>query len=136
MRECVIEPYGLARTIFQNGLGVPADVARGYALKGGTFPAVDSPRDVSDYWVDRSIASDVADVASFFRRLLRQHPEMLDQGLGIRTYDAGYGHGGTMAGYMIQLRASRDGGHIAIAATNSHSIPVLRALHASIGELF
>ena len=40
---------------------MPPDVAHGYALKGGTFPAVDSPRDVSAYWSDRSIAADVSD---------------------------------------------------------------------------
>lgn len=135
LRKHVFEPYGLRRTTFQLGLDVPPDVARGYALKGGTFPAVDSPRDVSAYWTDRSIASDVFELASFFRRLFREHPELVGEGLGVRAYDGAYGHGGTMAGYTVQLRASRDGDRVVIAAANSHSIPVLRAIHATVAEL-
>jgi hypothetical protein len=103
LREHVFEPYGLARTTFQTGLELPPDVAHGYALKGGTFPAVESPRDVSLYWTDRSVAADVFDLAAFFRRLFRAHPEMVDGGLGVRDYDhprgTAYGHGGAMAGY-------------------------------------
>jgi D-alanyl-D-alanine carboxypeptidase len=136
----VFEPYGLRRTTFQTGLEVPPDVAHGYAMKGGTFPAVDSPRDVSAYWSDRSIAADVADLASFFRQLFRRHPEMVEGGLGVRAYDhprgTAYGHGGTMAGYTVQLCASRDGEHILIAAANSHSIPVMRAMTAAVNDFF
>jgi D-alanyl-D-alanine carboxypeptidase len=140
LRTHVFEPYGLRRTTFQTGLDSPPDVAHGYALKGGTFPAVDSPRDVSAYWSDRSIAADAADLASFFRQLFRARPEMVDHGLGVRAYDhargRAYGHGGTMAGYTVQLRATRDGEHIVIAAANSHSIPVMRAIAAMVQDLF
>lgn len=136
----MFEPYGLARTTFQTGLELPPDVAHGYALKGGTFPAVESPRDVSLYWTDRSVAADVFDLAAFFRRLFRAHPEMVDGGLGVRDYDhprgIAYGHGGAMAGYTVQLRANRDGEHVVIAAANSHSIPVMRAIGATVQELF
>jgi len=140
LQQHVFEPYALRRTTFQTGLDVPSDVAHGYALKGGTFPAVDSPRDVSAYWSDRSIAADVADLASFFRQLLPARPEMVEDGLGVRAYDhprgMAYGHGGTMAGYTVQLRATRDGEHIVIAAANSHSIPVMRAIGATVRDLF
>ncbi len=140
LQKHVFEPCGLRRTTFQTGLDVPSDVARGYALKGGTFPAVDSPRDVSAYWSDRSIAADVADLASFFQQLFRAHPEMVEGGLGVRAYDhprgTAYGHGGTMAGYSVQLRATRDGQHIVIAAANSHSIPVMRAIAATAHHVF
>lgn len=140
LQKHVFEPYRLRRTTFQTGLGLAPDVARGYALKGGTFPAVDSPRDVSAYWSDRSIAADVADLASFFRQLFGARPEMVEGGLGVRAYDhprgTAYGHGGTMAGYTVQLRATPDGEHIVIAAANSHSIPVMRAIAATVQELF
>ena len=140
LQQHVFEPYALRRTTFQTGLDVPSDVAHGYALKGGTFPAVDSPRDVSAYWSDRSIAADVGDLASFFRQLLPARPEMVEGGLGVRAYDhprgMAYGHGGTMAGYTVQLRATRDGEHIVIAAANSHSIPVMRAIAATVEDLF
>jgi D-alanyl-D-alanine carboxypeptidase len=140
VQKHVLEPFGLRRTTFQTGLDSPPDVARGYALKGGTFPAVDSPRDVSAYWSDRSIAADAADLASFFRQLFDARPEMVDGGLGVRAYDhprgTAYGHGGAMAGYTVQLRATRDGEHIVIAAANSHSIPVLRAVATTVAELF
>jgi hypothetical protein len=95
---------------------------------------------VSAYWSDRSIAADVADLASFFRQLLPARPEMVEDGLGVRAYDhprgMAYGHGGTMAGYTVQLRATRDGEHIVIAAANSHSIPVMRAIAATVEDLF
>jgi D-alanyl-D-alanine carboxypeptidase len=140
LQKHVFEPYGLRRTTFQTGLDVPPNVARGYALKGGTFPAVGSPRDVSAYWSDRSIAADFADLASFFRQLFRTQPEMVDGGLGVRAYDhprgTVYGHGGAMAGYTVQLRATRDGEHIVIAAANSHSIPVMRAIAATVHDVF
>jgi D-alanyl-D-alanine carboxypeptidase len=140
LRNHVFEPYRLGRTTFQTGLDLPPDVAHGYALGGGTFPAVNSPRDVSAYWSDRSIAADAADLASFFRQLFRAHPEMVEGGLGVRAYDhsrgRAYGHGGTMAGYTVQLRATREGEHIAIAAANSHSLPVMRAIAATAQELF
>jgi D-alanyl-D-alanine carboxypeptidase len=140
LQKHVFEPYALRRTTFQTGLDVPPDVAHGYALKGGTFPSVDSPRDVSMYWSDRSIAADVGDLASFFRQLLPARPEMVEGGLGVRAYDhprgMAYGHGGTMAGYTVQLRATRDGEHIVIAAANSHSIPVMRAIAATVEDLF
>ena len=140
LQKHVFEPYGLRRTMFQTGLDVPPDVAHGYALKGGTFPAVDSPRDVSGYWSDRSIAADVADLASFFRQFLPARPDMVEGGLGVRAYDhprgMAYGHGGTMAGYTVQLRATRNSEHIVIAAANSHSIPVMRAIGATVRDLF
>jgi D-alanyl-D-alanine carboxypeptidase len=140
LHKHVFEPYRLRRTPFQTGLDVPPDVAHGYALKGGTFPAVDSPRDVSAYWSDRSIAADVADLALFFRQLFHAHPEMVEGGLGVRTYEhpggTAYGHGGTMAGYTVQLRATRDGEHIVIATANSHNIPVMRAIAATVQDLF
>jgi hypothetical protein len=64
---------------------------------------------------------------------------MVEGGLGVRAYDhprgTAYGHGGTMAGYTAQLRATRDGEHIVIAAANSHSIPVMRAIAATVREL-
>lgn len=135
----MFEPFGLRRTTFQTGLDVPADVARGYALKGGTFPALDSPRDVSAYWSDRSIVTNVADLASFFRQLFHARPELIEGGLGVRAYDhprgTAYGHGGTMAGYAVQLRATRDGEHIVIAAANSHSIPVMRTISATVHDV-
>jgi hypothetical protein len=40
-----------------------------------------------------------------------------------------------MAGYTVQLRATRDGEHVVIAAANSHSIPVMRAIAATVQEL-
>ena len=139
LQKHVFELYGLRRTTFQTGLDLPPDVAHGYALKGGTFPAVDSPRDVSVYWSDRSIAADVADLASFFRQLFRARPEMVEGGLGVRSYDhlrgTVYGHGGTMAGYTVQLRMARDGEHTVIVAANSHSIPVTRAIAATVQDL-
>jgi D-alanyl-D-alanine carboxypeptidase len=138
--EYVFQPYGLARTTFQTGLDLLPDVAHGYALKGGSFPAVESPRDVSRYWIDRSVAADLFDLESFFRQLLSSHPEMVEGGLGVRAYDhprgTAYGHGGTMAGYTVQLRATRDGEHIVIAAANSHSFPVMRATAATVQDLF
>ena len=140
LQKHVFEPYGLGRTTFQTGLDVPADVARGYALKGGTFPALDSPRDVSAYWSDRSIVTNVADLASFFRQLFHTRPELVEGGLGVRAYDhprgTAYGHGGTMAGYTVQLRATRDGEHMVIAAANSHSIPVMRTIAATVHDVF
>jgi D-alanyl-D-alanine carboxypeptidase len=140
LREHVFEPYRLSRTTFQVGLEPPPDVAHGYALKGGTFPAVESPRDVSRYWIDRAVAVDVHDLASFFRQLLQRRPEMVEGGLGVRAYDhpreTAYGHGGAMAGYTIQLRATRDGEHVAIAVANSHSFPVIRAVVSAVQELF
>jgi D-alanyl-D-alanine carboxypeptidase len=140
LQKHVFEPYGLRRTTFQTGLDVPPDIARGYALKGGTFPAVDSPREVSAYWSDRSIVADLTDLASFFRQLFGARPEMVEAGLGIRRYDhasgTAYGHGGTMAGYTVQLRATRDGEHIVIAAANSHSLPVMRAITATVNRIF
>jgi D-alanyl-D-alanine carboxypeptidase len=140
LQKHVFELYGLRRTTFQTGLDVPPDVAHGYALKGGTFPAVDSPRDVSAYWSDRSIAADVADLASFFRQLFHARPEMVERGLGVRAYGhprgTAYGHGGTMAGYTVQLRATRDGEHMVIVAANSHSFPVMRAIAATVQDLF
>jgi D-alanyl-D-alanine carboxypeptidase len=139
LQKHVFELYRLRRTTFQTGLEVPSDVAHGYALKGGTFPAVDSPRDVSAYWSDRSIAADVADLASFFQQLVRTRPEMVEGGLGVRAYDhprgTAYGHGGTMAGYTVQLRIAPDGEHTVIAAANSHSIPVTRAIAATVQDL-
>ncbi|HEY8777315.1 MAG TPA: serine hydrolase domain-containing protein [Gaiellaceae bacterium] len=140
LREHVFEPYGLSRTTFQAGLEPPPDVAHGYALKGGTFPAVESPRDVSLYWIDRAVAADVFDLAVFFRHLFRAHPEMVERGLGVRAYDhprgTAYGHGGAMAGYTVQLRATRDGQHVVIAVANSHSFPVIRAVVTAVQELF
>jgi D-alanyl-D-alanine carboxypeptidase len=140
LQKHVFEPYGLRRTTFQTGLDVPLDLARGYALKGGMFPAVDSPRDVSSYWSDRSIAADVADLASFFRQLFHARPELVEGGLGVRSYDhprgTAYGHGGSMAGYTVQLRTTLDGEHVVIAAANSHSIPVMRAIAATVQDLF
>jgi len=140
LREHVFEPYGLSRTTFQRGLEPPPDVAHGYALKGGTFPAVESPRDVSRYWIDRAVAADVHDLASFFRQLFKTHPEMVEGGLGVRAYDhprvTAYGGGGAMAGYTVQLRATRDGEHIVIAVANSHSFPVIRAVVGTVQELF
>jgi len=139
LQKHVFEPYGLRRTTFQTGLDVSPDLAHGYALKGGTFPAVDSPRDVSAYWSDRSIAADVADLASFFSQLLHTLPEMVEGGLGVRAYEHPrgtlYGHGGTMAGYTVQLRTTLDGEHTVIAAANSHSIPVTRAIAATVQDL-
>jgi CubicO group peptidase (beta-lactamase class C family)/ubiquinone/menaquinone biosynthesis C-methylase UbiE len=139
LREHVFEPYELSRTTFQVGLEAPPDVAHGYALKGGTFPAVESPRDVSRYWIDRAIAADVHDLASFFRQLFGAHPEMVEEGLGVRAYDhprgTVYGHGGAMAGYTIQLRATRDGERVVIAAANSHSFPVIRAVVTAVQSL-
>jgi D-alanyl-D-alanine carboxypeptidase len=140
LREHVFQPYGLSRTTFQVGLEPPPDVVHGYALKGGTFPAVDSPRDVSRYWIDRAVAADVHELESFFRQLFRTHPEMVEQGLGVRAYDhprgTAYGHGGAMAGYTVQLRANREGEHIVIAVANSHSFPVIRAVVTTVEELF
>jgi D-alanyl-D-alanine carboxypeptidase len=139
LQKHVFDVYGLRRTTFQTGLDLPPDVAHGYALKGGTFPAVDSPRDVSVYWADRSIAADAADLASFFGQLFRTRPEMVDGGLGVRAYEhprgTTYGHGGTMAGYTVQLRTALDGEHTVIAAANSHSIPVTRAIAATVQDL-
>ena len=139
LQKHVFDLYGLRRTTFQTGLDLPSDIAHGYALRGGTFPAVDSPRDVSAYWSDRSIAADVADLALFFRQLVRTRPEMVEGGLGVRAYDhprgTAYGHGGTMAGYTVQLRMARDGEHTVIAAANSHSIPVTRAIAATVQDL-
>jgi hypothetical protein len=61
---------------------------------------------------------------------------MVEGGLGVRSYDhprgTAYGRGGTMAGYTVQLRATRDGEHIVIAAANSHSIPVIGAIAATV----
>jgi len=140
LREYAFEPYGLSRTTFQVGLEPPPDVANGYALKGGTFPAVESPRDVSRYWIDRGIAADVYELASFFQQLLVNHPEMVEGGLGVRAYDhpcgTAYGHGGAMAGYTVQLRATRDGDHVVIAVANSHSFPVIRAVVTAVQERF
>jgi D-alanyl-D-alanine carboxypeptidase len=140
LRERVFEPYGLSRTTFQVGLEPPPDVAHGYALKGGSFPAVDSPRDVSRYWIDRAVAADVYDLASFFRQLFEAHPGMVDGGLGVRAYEhprgMAYGHGGAMAGYTVQLRATSSGDHVVIALANSHSFPVIRAVVAAVQELF
>jgi CubicO group peptidase (beta-lactamase class C family) len=140
LREHVFEPYGLAHTTFQVGLEPPPDVARGYALTGGTFPAVESPRDVSRYWIDRAVAADLCDLASFFRQLFREHPEMVEGGLGVRAYGhprgTTYGHGGAMAGYTVQLRATRDAEHVVIAVANSHSLRVIRAIVTSVHELF
>jgi D-alanyl-D-alanine carboxypeptidase len=140
LREHVFEPYGLSRTTFQVGLQPPPDVAHGYALKGGTFPAVESPRDVSRYWIDRAVAADTDDLASFFRQLFHAHPEMVERGLGVRAYDhrrgTAYGHGGAMAGYTVQLRATRDGEHVVIAVANSHSFPVIHAVVTAVEELF
>jgi D-alanyl-D-alanine carboxypeptidase len=140
LREHVFEPYGLSRTTFQAGLKPPAHVAHGYALKGGTFPAVESPRDVSLYWIDRAVAADVFDLASFFRQLFRAHPEMVEKGFGVRAYEhprgTAYGHGGAMAGYTVQLRATRDGDHVAIAVANSHTFPVIRAVVSAVNEIF
>jgi D-alanyl-D-alanine carboxypeptidase len=140
LREYVFEPYGLSRTTFQVGLDPPPDVVHGYALKGGTFPATDSPRDVSRYWIDRAVAADVHDLASFFQKLFQTHPEMVDRGLGVRAYERprgiAYGHGGAMAGYTIQLRATRDGNHMVIAIANSHSFPVIRAVVGVVNDLF
>jgi D-alanyl-D-alanine carboxypeptidase len=140
LREHVFEPYALRRTTFQVGLEPPPDVAHGYALKGGTFPAVASPRDVSRYWIDRAVAADVFDLASFFRQLFRAHPEMVREGLGVRAYEhprgTAYGHGGAMAGYTIQVRATSDGEHVVIAVANSHSLPVIRAVVTTVQELF
>jgi D-alanyl-D-alanine carboxypeptidase len=140
IREHVLEPYGLTRTTFQLGLALLPDVAHGYALKGGSFPAVESPRDVTQYWIDRSLATDAHDLASFFRQLFRAHPEMVENEVGIRRYgmpsSLPYGHGGTMAGYSIQLRASKTGDHIVMAFANSHSFPVLRAVHTAVQALF
>lgn len=140
LREHVFEPYGLSRTTFQAGLEPPADVAHGYALEGGSFPALESPRDVSRYWIDRAVAADVYDLASFFRQLFETHPGMVEGGLGVRAYDhpreTAYGHGGAMAGYTVQLRATRDGEHVVIAAANSHSFPVIGAVVTTVQELF
>jgi D-alanyl-D-alanine carboxypeptidase len=139
LRQHVLEPYGLSRTTFQIGLDPPPDVAHGYALKGGTVPAVESPRDVSRYWIDRAIAVDVHDLASFFRQLFEAHPGMVEGGIGVRAYDhpAGraFGHGGAMAGYTVQLRATRAGDHVVIAVANSHSFPVIRSVVAAVNEL-
>lgn len=139
LRQHVFEPYGLSRTTFQEGLEPPPDLAHGYALKGGTFPAVESPRDVSRYWIDRAVASDVYDLASFFRQLFQKHPEMVEGGLGVLAYDhprgTAYGHGGAMAGYTVQLRATRHGEHVVIAIANSHSFPVIRAVATTVQEL-
>jgi len=41
-----------------------------------------------------------------------------------------------MAGYTVQLRATRDGEHIVIAVANSHSFPVIRAVVGTVQELF
>jgi len=138
LREHVFEPYGLSRTTFQIGLDPPPDVAHGYALEGGTFPAVESPRDVSRYWIDRGIAADVHDLASFFRQLFEAHPEMVDRGIGVRAYDhpggPAFGHGGAMAGYTVQLRATRAADHVVIAVANSQSFPVIRGVTAAVND--
>lgn len=140
LRDHVFEPYGLSRTTFQAGLNPPPDVARGYALKGGTFPAIQSPRDVSRYWIDRAVAASVHDLASFFRQLFEERPEMVDGGIGVRAYDhprgRAFGHGGAMAGYTIQLRATREATHVVIAVSNSHSFRVIRAVVAAVNEAF
>jgi hypothetical protein len=41
-----------------------------------------------------------------------------------------------MAGYTVQLRATRDGQHVVIAVANSHSFPVIRAVDTAAQELF
>jgi hypothetical protein len=40
-----------------------------------------------------------------------------------------------MAGYTVQLRTTLDGDHIVIATANSHSIPVTRAITATVTDL-
>jgi hypothetical protein len=136
----VLEPFGLARTGFQNGLEAPPDVARGYALKHGLFPVVTSPRDVSEYWADRSIASDVFDLASFFEQVLSTYPELVEGGMGVRAYETprgtAYGHGGTMAGYTTLVWATRDASHVIVVAANSHSLWVSAAVSAAVARLF
>jgi D-alanyl-D-alanine carboxypeptidase len=132
----VLEPFGLARTTFQNGLEAPPDVARGYALKHGMFPVASSPHDVSEYWADRSIASDVFDLASFLEQVLATYPELVDGRMGIRMQEtprgAVFGHGGTMAGYTTQVWATRDASRVIVVAANSHSLPVSAAVSATV----
>jgi D-alanyl-D-alanine carboxypeptidase len=127
VRERVIAPFGLTQTSFHEEVDLPDGVAHGYALKHGTFPVLrNGPRDVSEYWADGSIASDAADLASFFRRL--------DPGL-LREYDDAVGHGGTMPGYTTLVLRTRDGSRVVVVATNSHSLPVSRAVRALARDL-
>jgi hypothetical protein len=41
-----------------------------------------------------------------------------------------------MAGYTVQLRATREADHVVIAVANSHSLPVIRAVVATVNDLF
>jgi D-alanyl-D-alanine carboxypeptidase len=124
VRRLVIEPYGLKRTTIHEELDLPAGTAHGYALRPSSFPVPDGPREVSDYWSDGSIVSDVRDLESLFRRV----PARV-----LREYDGAVGHGGVMPGYTTL--ALKRGERVVVVASNSHSLPVYRAVHASARDL-
>ena len=129
VRRLVIEPNALRHTTFHEELDLPDGVAHGYALKKGLFPVLDDgPRDTSDWWTDGSIASDAADLEAFFRALPADLP-------ALRDYDGACGHGGTMPGYTTLVLMTEDRSRVVVAAANSHSLPVSRALHALARDL-
>jgi hypothetical protein len=65
---------------------------------------------------------------------------MVDGGIGVRRYDdprgEAFGHGGAMAGYTVQLRATRAADHVVAAVANSHSFAVVRAVAATVVDRF
>ena len=141
LREHVFEPYGLSRTTFQVGLEPPPDVAHGYAFKGGTFRRSAAPGTSRRSWIDRAVATDVYDLASFFRRLLREHPTWSSAASAFRVRSP---HGELRTATAAQRLAtpSSDAQTVtastfAIAVANSHSFPVIRAVvTAPVEELF
>lgn len=129
VRRLVIEPYHLQRTTFHDELELPPGAAHGYALKKGLYPVPDdAPLDTSDRWADGSIVSDAVDLDTLFRRLPADLP-------ALRAYDGAIGHGGTMPGYTTLVLMRGDRSRVVVAAANSHSLPVSRAVRSAAHEL-
>jgi len=63
-----------------------------------------------------------------FRRLPADLP-------ALRDYEGAVGHGGTLPGYTTLVLMSRDRSRVVVAAANSHSLPVSRAVRSVAREL-
>jgi D-alanyl-D-alanine carboxypeptidase len=141
LRAHVFEPLGLQRTTFEEQPVVPAGAAHGYALKDGMMPVDQEPRDVTEYligaWADGAIASDVADIARFYAHVV---PLLVDSELGLHPVETpcgtAWGHSGGIAGYLANVRCSRDGGHVALAFSNTQGVKVAHALNVAAAKLY
>jgi D-alanyl-D-alanine carboxypeptidase len=157
----IFEPLGLRATSFEEAPRVPPSTAHGYALpQVGPAAVGDAPRDVAEsldggVWADGAIVSTPDDLATFYGALLGRKlldPELLAEmtrtvpgdlgasGLGLFRYEvscgAAWGHGGSMVGYLTQVFAGRDGGHIVVVVATGNTVRIASAMRATAAAAY